>query len=165
MRHRLSKLNISNADIGMLILVYCSEGKAMRKKVAWLLALIILMAIGVMIESSLKKQTKEVKQIEDAEDVERTNEEYISIFLENREDFDYVADRMNQWPERSSIHFESGILSKNQEITDEIENNEEFCKHLKNLYDLKEIYFVIVEGEKIAFYFSKPPKDYIGCFI
>ena len=84
----------------------------MRKKVALLLALIILMTIGIIIESSLKKQTKEVKQIED---VERTNEEYISIFLENREDFDYVADRMNQWPERSSIHFESGILSKNQE--------------------------------------------------
>ena len=46
---------------------------------------------------------------------------------------------MKQWPDRSSIHFEDDILSKDQEITNEIKNNEEFYIHLKNLYELQEI--------------------------
>lgn len=125
----------------------------------------ILFVLGGISKKFINKGRDITECIESAENVERTNEEYISIFLDNKEDFEYVADMMNQWPERSSIHFESGILSKNQEIADEIENNEEFYEHLKNLYDLKEIYFVMVEGNKIVFYFSKPPKDYIGGFI
>lgn len=75
-----------------------------RKKAIWLLlSIITLTAAGMMIISSLKKQM-EVKQIENTETSrERTNEEYVSIFLENREDFNYVAEIMKQWPDRSSI--------------------------------------------------------------
>ena len=87
----------------------------------------------------------------------RTREEYIAILLDNKEDFDYVAEMMQQWSARSNIDFVGGISSNNQEITDEISNNEEFYGHLKNLYDLKEIDYILIEGDQIAFYFSKFP--------
>lgn len=50
---------------------------------------------------------KEIK-IENAESEERTNEEYVSILLDNKEDFDYVARMMQQWPDRSIINFMGG---------------------------------------------------------
>ena len=87
----------------------------------------------------------------------RTREEYIAILLDNKEDFDYVAEMMQQWSARSNIDFVGGISSNNQEITDEISNNEEFYGHLKNLYDLKEIDYISIERDRIAFYFSKYP--------
>ena len=137
----------------------------MRKKVAWLLALIILMAIGIIIGSSLKKQTEEVKQIENTATRERTNEEYVSIFLENREDFDYVAEIMQQWPDGSYIDFnKDGISSENQEITKEILTNKEFNEHLMSLYEVEEVRDIIKWGEWTEFSFRKPPKDYHGGF-
>ncbi|MBD5549639.1 MAG: hypothetical protein HDQ96_00445 [Lachnospiraceae bacterium] len=93
---------------------------------------------------------------------ERTNEEYVSIFLENREDFDYVAEMMKQWPDRSIIDLEDGISSEDQKIADEIENNIEFYEHLKNLHDLKEISDVVKWSDEIEFSFRKPPKNYHG---
>lgn len=120
----------------------------MNKKKLVILAAII-MAVTVII-NFLNKIT------------ERTDEEYISIFLDNREDFEYVAEMMQQWPDCSSIHFENGITSTNMEITEEISNHTEFYEHLKNLYDLREVDYIIVEKDEIVFYFSKFPKDYHG---
>ena len=93
---------------------------------------------------------------------ERTNEEYMAILLDNKEDFEYVAKMMLQWPVRSCIDFDKGISSENQEIADEILNNEEFSRHLNNLYDLKEISYVIVRKDEIAFQFYKFPSYYHG---
>lgn len=46
--------------------------------------------------------------------------------LDNKEDFEYVAKMMQQWPARSFIDFNGGISSNNKEITDAISNNKEY---------------------------------------
>lgn len=120
----------------------------MNKKKVVILAVIIM--AGIVIINIINKIT------------ERTDEEYISIFLDNREDFGYVAEMMQQWPDSSSIHFENGITSTNMEITEEISNNKDLYEHLKNLYDLKEVQYIIVEKDEIVFYFAKFPKDHHG---
>lgn len=96
---------------------------------------------------------------------ERTNEEYISIFLDNREDFEYIAEMMQQWPDRTSINLENGISSENLEIAKIVENNTELYGHLKKLHDLKEFRWVVKLHNRTEFYFSKPPKDYHGGFL
>ena len=93
---------------------------------------------------------------------ERTNEEYMAVLIDTKEDFEYVAKMMRQWPVRSCIDFDKGISSENQEIADEILNNEEFSRHLKNLYDLKEISYIIAWEDEIAFHFYKFPLNYHG---
>lgn len=93
---------------------------------------------------------------------ERTDEEYISIFLNNKEDFEYVAEMMKRWPDRSIIYLEGGISSENREVANEIKNNTEFYRHLKKLHDLEEIDNIYRWKEKIVFAFSKPPKNYHG---
>lgn len=93
---------------------------------------------------------------------ERTDEEYISIFLDNREDFEYVAEMMKQWPDGNIINLEGDILCENQEAANEIENNTEFYGHLKNLYDLEEIDTIYRWKGTTKFSFSKPPKNYHG---
>lgn len=94
---------------------------------------------------------------------ERTNEEYMAILTDNQEDFEYVALTMQQWS-RGSIHFEDdygrridfeNVSSNNPEIEDEISNNDDFYKSLKNLYELDEIDYIMIEREEIMFYFSK----------
>lgn len=123
------------------------------------------------------ESTESIEDAENAESTEmsdraeRTNEEYVSILLDNKEDFDYVARMMQQWPPRSYIDFneDNSITSGSQEITDEIENNEEFYGHLKNLMDLGEVWYVIratssldEKDDSIEFQFREPSKDYHG---
>lgn len=139
----------------------------MNKKIGiGFLVVIILIVLGGMITKIYIKNTEyflNAEKIND-ENTERMNEEYISIFLDNREDFEYVADMMNQWPDGNFIEFEEGISSDNQEIAHEIENNTEFYEHLKNLYNLKEISDVVKWENEIEFSFSNPPKEYHGGF-
>ena len=124
----------------------------MKKKVIiGFLVIIILIAIGGIVISF------------GGENAERTNEEYVSIFLENREDFDYVAEKMKQWPDGSIIYFkEDNIFSENSEIVEEISTNEEFDKHLKNLHTLNEVWYVVKWSDWTEFCFRDPPKDYHG---
>ena len=143
----------------------------MRKKVIiGLFIAIFLVAAGGIIKSMKNppeeaKMTSDTEIIEDweiTEDMNRPNEEYISIFLDNREDFDYVAEMMKQWPDRSIIVLEDNISCENQELADEIENNAEFYGHLKNLYDLGEIDRIVKWDEYTKFGFNKPPANYHG---
>ena len=102
---------------------------------------------------------------------ERTNEEYMAILTDNQEDFEYVAQTMQQWSSGyidfyddygRRIDFEN-VTSNNPEIEDEISNNDDFYKSLKNLYELDEIYYIVIEKEYgIMFYFSKFPRNYHG---
>lgn len=92
---------------------------------------------------------------------ERSNEDYINVFTENRQDFEYVAKVMEKWTS-GSIDFDDGISSANREIEKEISDNEDFNKSLTNLYALKEISYILIEDDEITFYFSKFPKDYHG---
>ncbi len=136
-----------------------------RKIVMKFLVATVLIVIGGIIIKIYSKNIENLYNTGEAnraKNIERTNEEYVSIFLENREDFEYVAEMMKQWPDRSSIHFEDDILSKDQEITNEIKNNEEFYIHLKNLYELQEIAYVIKWSNDVDFYFSKFPEGYHG---
>lgn len=120
-----------------------------KKKIIVFFAVFLIIVIGVifLIFSNRKN--------------ERTNDEYISILLENKEDFECVAQVMQQWSE-GSIDFNNGISSANQQIENEITNNDDFKTSLLNLYDLKEISYILIEGDTIAFYFSKFPADYHG---
>jgi len=88
-------------------------------------------------------------------------EDYINVFTENRQDFEYVAKVMGKWAS-GSIDFDDGISSANQEIEKEISGNADFNNSLTNLYDLKEISYILIEDDEITFYFSKFPKDYHG---
>ena len=101
---------------------------------------------------------------------ERTNEEYMAILTDNQEDFEYVAQTMQQWSSGyidfyddygRRIDFEN-VTSNNPEIEDEISNNDDFYKSLNNLYELDEIDYILIEGEDIMFYFSKFPQNYHG---
>lgn len=92
---------------------------------------------------------------------DRTNEEYISIFLSNRSDFECVAQVLQKWT-TGSVNFNNGISSGNQEIEKEILNNDIFRESLSRLYELKEIDIILIEGNEIAFYFYKFPKNYHG---
>lgn len=143
----------------------------MRKKVIIGLFIVIIILVARGIIKFMKNPPKEAEMIEDTEiipdaeipeEMNRPNEEYIAIFLDNREDFEYVAEKMKQWPDVSIIEFGVRISSENQEIAYEIENNTEFYEHLKNLYDLEEIRDVVKWKDNIEFGFSKPPINYHG---
>lgn len=107
-------------------------------------------------------------------DYDRTDEEYIDVLLANQEDFEYVAQIMQQW-EDGILQFRSDGLDniqeyvienkfyvyKNQEIADEIENNQEFYNHLARIRDLGEISSIyILDGNLIEFAFGKNPRNY-----
>lgn len=119
-------------------------------------AIIVIMIIAIIITNIFDKGNTYD---------DRTKEEYIAILLDNKEDFEYVAKMMQQWPARSFIDFNGGISSNNKEITDAISNNKEFYGHLKNLYDLDEIDYVMIGRTQILFYFSKCPSQCHGCVV
>ena len=128
------------------------------KKIIKMLVTVVIVMIAILIIMIIIS-----KILYDGEKYDgRTKEEYMAVLLDNKENFDYVAEMMQQWPARSNIDFVGGISSNNQEITDELSNNEEFYRHVKNLYDLKEIHNILNEGEETAFYFSKFPSQYHG---
>lgn len=104
----------------------------------------------------------------------RTNEEYVAILINNKEDFDYVAKEMKKW-QKGHIYFDVSwenndqeiaigeyLSSNNQEIVYEVVNNDEFYEHLMNLYSLDEISYITVLGDYVAFNFSKNPIKYHG---
>ena len=101
---------------------------------------------------------------------ERTNEEYMAILTDNQEDFEYVARTMQQWSSGYIDFYENGrridfedVSSNNPEIEDEIANNADFYNSLYNLYELDEIYDIVIEKDYvIMFYFSKFPQNYRG---
>ena len=128
------------------------------KKIVKMLVAVVIVMVAMLIILIIISEI-----LYDAEKYDgRTQEDFMDIFRDNREDFEYVAKMMQQWPVRSCIDFDKGISSENQEIADEISNNEEFYGHLKNLYDLKEIRYIIVRKEEIEFHFYKFPSQYHG---
>lgn len=139
-----------------------------KKRLIGFLVIIIVVAMGIVIMKFINKRAENTENMEDVEniqDAERTDEEYIAVLLDNKEDFDYVAEMMMQWPERSAIDFnKDGILSDSQEISDEILNNKEFYEHIKKLYDLEEIRNIFRWDENIEFSLSKSPQNYVGDF-
>ena len=131
--------------------------KIIKKIVKMLVAVVIVMVAMLIILIIISEILYDAEKYDG-----RTKEDFMDIFRDNREDFEYVAEMMQQWPVRGCIDFDKGISSENQEIADEISNNEEFYGHLKNLYDLKEISYVIVRKDEIAFQFYKFPSYYHG---
>lgn len=78
----------------------------------------------------------------------RITEEYIAVFTENRDDFEYVAQIMKQCKKYSYISFdyrdsnmdfEDCVSSNNPELESVISNNKKFYECLKNIYELNEI--------------------------
>lgn len=130
----------------------------MNKKKVVVLAAIIIAGIIIMIISFFANSNPK-------ERYERMRKKYASILLDNKEDFDYVAEIMQQWPDISIIDLENGISSENQEIADEISDNEDFYRHLKNLHDLKKISHVVKLGGETEFQFTRPPMGYHGGII
>ena len=153
-------------------------------------AIVILLEMIVDFVGDQMERTEIIEDTELIEEQERTNEEYISIFLDNREDFEYVAGIMQKW-DFGSIYFEregvtygnpktgksvmiqewtfgriyfkeDDMINGNSEIAEEIATNKEFFRHLKNLYDLNEVSNISQRSDYIEFGFENPPKDYHG---
>lgn len=130
-----------------------------NKKIICILVIIIILITGAVIIKLNKR------------DYERTNEEYIAILTDNQDDFEYIAQTMQQWSS-GYIYFYNDygrrvgfddIISNNQEIKDEISNNTDFYKSLYKLYELDEIDSIVIKKEDvIMFYFRKFPRNYHG---
>lgn len=96
----------------------------------------------------------------------RITEEYIAVFTENKEDFEYVVQIMKQCKKDSCIAFDySGyymdfddcVSSNNQELEGEMSKNKKFYECLKNIYELNEIrnIWVWVYSYSIEFNFRR----------
>lgn len=94
----------------------------------------------------------------------RINEEYIAVFTENRDDFEYVAQIMKQYKRYSGIafdyrdsqrDFEDCVSSNNPELENEISSNKKFYESLKNIYELNEIRNIYVFSDFINFNFRR----------
>lgn len=116
------------------------------------------------------------------EEDERTDEEYIAVLLDNKEDFDYVAEAIQHWTsvsfpshinfylsDNEEIVIDNRFSTNNQEIADEILNNQDLYIHLQNIYSLGEIRRIACnkssDGYMVVFTFFKFPKDFHGGFI
>ena len=113
---------------------------------------------------------------ENTNNYDRTDEEYIAVFLDNSEDFEYIAQIMSQWekgyiqfyPNGSGYNEEIGVdklfYTNNQGIADEIMNNEEFYNHLMSIRQLNEITTIriVKDYDSIEFCFGKNPPNYRG---
>lgn len=118
----------------------------MKKRKIVLVILLIAIVGGVTSIFFLHKEGSGIN-----EEDERTAEEYIAVLLDNKEDFDYVANAMQQLTSASSpshinfylnndeIVIDDCFSTNSQEIADEILNNNEFYNHLQNIYRLDEI--------------------------
>lgn len=137
--------------------------------------IILLIIAGIVTSIILFNKTNDIAGNQADE---RTDEEYISILLDNKEDFDYVAKIMTQWS-WGYIYLDDNYLSNsqevviadhfttnNQEMASEILNNEDFLRHLQNLYNLGEIKGVFCSkssnGYIVTFNFYDFPKDFDG---
>lgn len=94
----------------------------------------------------------------------RITEEYIAVFTDNRDDFEYVAQIMKQCNNDSYIgfdyrdrymDFEDCVSSNNPELEGEILNNKKFYESLKNIYELNEIRNIWVYSDSINFNFRR----------
>lgn len=121
------------------------------KKILLLIAVIILVATGIKVIAFPNRSSEEP---------EKTNEEYMAVLIDNKEDFNYVAETIQQWPVRSCIDLDGGISSDSREITNEIRNNKEFYDHLNNIYKLNEIDYIIVLEDEVKFDFRIYPQNY-----
>lgn len=96
----------------------------------------------------------------------RIAEEYIDVFTENKDDFEYVAQIMKQCKKNSCIAFDySGcymdfydcVSSNNPELESEMSKNKKFYECLKNIFELNEIknISVLVYSYSIEFSFRR----------
>lgn len=105
----------------------------------------------------------------------RAKDEYTAILLDNKEDFDYVAELVGQssfkdfsgylnfyLSNTEEIKIDNYFATNDQNIANEILSNEEFHDHLLNLYYLEKIdqmlYYSTSEGYVVEFKF----KEYYG---
>lgn len=105
----------------------------------------------------------------------RAKGEYTAILLDNKEDFDYVAELVGQCSFKDfsgylnfyvsnteEIKIDNYFATNDQNIANEILSNEEFHDHLLNLYHLEKIdqmlYYSTSEGYVVEFKF----KEYYG---
>ena len=150
-----------------------------RLLVTAVLLLTVLTGCSQRADDEFLEDTNDHADYEEIEDLsgntnnyDRTDEEYIAVFLDNSEDFEYIAQIMQQW-EKGYISFETfgpssteeteiddTFYTNEQEMANEILSNEEFYTHLTNLLELQEIYCMAVAKDCVIFYFSKNPTNY-----
>lgn len=150
-----------------------------KKIIVGLLVLVIV--LGIVIGFIFLNRNETEEQTQEREDYgqmnekrERTDEEYIAVFLDNREDFEYIAKIMGNYEdvwiltgeipakdESRYTRIDDYYYTNNKKISDEALNNEELYSHLINLKSLDEIESISDEEDVIAFHFKYNPQDYL----
>lgn len=154
-----------------------------RLLVTAVLLLTVLTGCSQRADDEFLEDTNDHADYEETEDLsentdnyERTDEEYIAVFLDNSEDFEYIAQIMSQWEKgyiqfysigsgyNEEIEVDKLFYTNNQGIADEIMNNEEFYNHLLNMRQLNEITAIQIVKvyDSIEFCFGKNPPNYRG---
>lgn len=147
----------------------------MKKNINVMVILIFAtMICGVLLMMFIFLENNEGIIENEITDYDITDEEYITVLLDNKNDFEYIVQIMQQWEKGyisfstfepsviEEIELDNRFYTNNQEMADEIMNNEEFYNHLANLFELEEITYIVVDGDwgGIIFYFSKNPINY-----
>lgn len=141
-----------------------------KKRVIMLLAVIsvILIAAGSLIYINHDAIIMKLLQFE--YEVNKNN--YVKLLEKNRDDLEYVADTMTQWPSgviflgdsgkkyANVIYINEYFSCKNKEIVTELSNDQEFYEHLMALYQLDTFDSIRIYQNSISFDFSDPPEGF-----
>lgn len=110
-------------------------------------------------------------------------EEYTAMLSDNKEDFNYVAEMVEQCSSKSSsgyltfyiktfgengeIEINDRFTTNDRELADAILNNEEFYDHLMNLYNLEKISQILCRRTTGGYIIEFQLKDYQGslCYV
>lgn len=119
--------------------------------------IILFVAIGILLyiihyftlRESDKMQYKIIEQ------------NYIELVKNNKEELEYVVNKMHRWP-HSSIFFGNSISSNDRDIDYELKINFEFYEYIKNLYEMEEFDSIHAEDNEVNFRLSNPPENCYG---
>lgn len=89
-------------------------------------------------------------------------EKYVILFKSNREDFEYVADHLSQYPSHSSIFFSDSVSCNTRELDIDLKYGNRFKDPVMRIYAMNAFDSITVYGDEVVFKLSNPPKDCYG---
>ena len=131
-----------------------------NKKIMGMSVILIIIITGAVIIKLINR------------DYVRTNEEYMAILTDNKDDFECVARTMQQWSTGRIDFYKNGrridfdnVSSNNPEIENEMSINDDFYNSLHSLYKLDEVRYITIREDTIEFHIIKFPRGYHGGII
>lgn len=141
-----------------------------KKRVIILLAVISVILIGVGSLLYMNRNAVKMKLLQFEYEINKNN--YVKLLEKNRDDLEYVAETMKQWPAgviffgdsgkkyADVIYINESFSCKNREIVTELSNDQEFYDHLMALYQLDAFDSIRIYQNSISFDFSNPPEGF-----